>query len=48
MILNKYEYSKNFYNSKLYFPCANMKELTGSNTLESYNVKNLDRMVLIA
>lgn len=46
MILNKYECSKNFYNSKLYLPCSNMKELTGTNTLESYNVKNMDRLVL--
>ena len=48
MILSKYEHSKNFYNSKLYFPYGNMKELTGNNTLESYNVKNLDRLVLTA
>ena len=47
MILNKYDCSKNFYNTKLYLPCANMKELTGGNTLESYNVKNMDRLVLI-
>ena len=48
MILSKYEHPKNFYNVKLYLPCANMKELSGNNTLESYNVKSLDRMVLTA
>ena len=47
MILNKYEHSKNFYNTKLYLPCANMKELTGNNTLESYDVKTSDKLVLV-
>ena len=47
MILAKIPNSNNYTNPKLYYPSDKIIELSGNNTIESYNLKDKTKIILM-